>query len=680
MHLLFPPFVRIPSTRVFLKVSTYQRFSVSRKLRKFSTMPTLAELPRLPGTDFDRCKLDVFRVAAATHVSKALDIPLETAFTGVDLGKKADFTVAVPRFRLKAKPADLVAKILDTFQPDEHIERVVADGIFVNFYSRTSTLARLTLDQINELSKPTEKYPFGAYGTNATGSGKKVIIEFSSPNIAKPFHAGHLRSTIIGTFLANLFETCGWKAIRFNYLGDWGKQFGLLAVGYERYGSEEKLQENAIMHLFEVYVAINKDAKAEEERGGPEEVNERAKAIFRKMEDGDEETLALWKRFRDLSIKAYEKVYARLNVRFDVYSGESQVESTRIHAAINRLKEKKLVTTKTKEESRINKDRYREEAKEKASNGNAEEAAEKLAETKIDGEPENKEGLALAVDLSKWKLGKPVVQKPDGTTIYVVRDIAGAIQRYETYHFDKMIYVVGDQQDLHVAQFFKILELMQEPFVKSMEHVNFGRVLGMSTRRGEVKFLDEILDMAKEAMLEQMKTNEDKFKAVEDPEGTSDQIGMTCVKIQDMQSKRAISYSFDPARMTSWDGDTGAYLQYAHVRMCSVTRKVAHQVTLREDVSNINVELLTEPKAREIVYLLATYPDVVRAAFKTYEPSTIVSYCFKLAHLISSAWETLIVMNQEQELAQARLYLFTCARLVLSSAMRLLSLTPLERM
>jgi len=195
-----------------------------------------------------------------------------------------------------------------------------------------------------------------------------------------------------------------------------------------------------------------------------------------------------------------------------------------------------------------------------------------------------------------------------------------------------------------------------------------------------VKFLEEILDMAKEAMLAQMQSNEAKFALVEDPEGTSDQVGMTCVKIQDMQSKRVISYSFDPARMTSFEGDTGAYLQYAHVRLCSIQRKVAPNIVLRTDPSQINTELLVEPKAREIVWLLATYPEVVKTALKVNEPSTIVSYCFKLAHLISSAWEILIVMGSEQEVAQARLYLYTCAKDVLASAMRLLSLTPLERM
>ncbi|KAG5734241.1 Arginyl-tRNA synthetase, cytoplasmic, partial [Termitomyces sp. T112] len=315
-------------------------------------------------------------------------------------------------------------------------------------------------------------------------------IEFSSPNIAKPFHAGHLRSTIIGTFLSNLFEANGWQVVRLNYLGDWGKQFGLLAVGYQRYGSEAELAKNAIMHLFKVYVDINKEVKEEQKdsaeklkRGKKEEnlnnlhsaTDEEAKALFRKMEQGDEEFLALWRRFRALSIKAYEQVYERLNVHFDVYSGESQVSAEGIAGVMRTLKEKGLLTTKTRKESQQYHS-YQSNAVDEvdASLAEVDEAAE-------DGEP------ALAVDLTEWKLGKPVVEKADGATIYIVRDIAGALQRYEDYAFDKMIYVVGDQQDLHVAQFFKILSLMDAPFVDRLEHVNFGKVHGMSTRNGEVK-------------------------------------------------------------------------------------------------------------------------------------------------------------------------------------------------
>ncbi|KLO07650.1 arginyl-tRNA synthetase [Schizopora paradoxa] len=635
---------------------------------------TLPPLPHVEGTDSSRCVLDAFRISAATRISKSLGISLADAFAGVDLGKKGnDFTVAIPRFRQKTKPAELVEKIVSEFTPDEYIDRVSSDGSFVHFGCKSLPLTRHVLDQIHAKTQAAGNKQSESYGSNVSGKGKKVIVEYSSPNIAKPFHAGHLRSTIIGAFLSNLYTANGWDVTRMNYFGDWGKQYGLLAVGFERYGSEEKLEANPIMHLFEVYVKINADMKKEKEDGVPEVTDEKAKEVFKAMEDGDEKILGLWKRFRDLSLKSYEKLYTRLNVGFDVYAGESLVEPAQIDNAFSILKEKNLLTTKTKDESRPDWDKKRAQMK-----GGAPVPAP--VQESVDDDDNDQSGLALAVDLEKFKLGKPVIQKSDGTTTYIVRDIAGAIQRYEKYHFDKMIYVVGDQQDQHLKMFFKVLSMMGVPFADKLEHINFGKVAGMSTRKGEVKFLEDILDAAKEAMMAQMKSNDEKFKLIEDPEETSDQIGMTCVKIQDMQSTRRTAYEFNLTRMTSFEGDTGAYLQYAHVRLCSIVRKVAPVIVLRTDPSQINLELLTEPKAREIVYLLATYPDTVKTALRNQEPSTIVSYCFKLSHLISSAWEILIVMGQEQELAQARLYLYTCARDVLSSAMRLLTLTPLERM
>ncbi|KAJ3712407.1 arginyl-tRNA synthetase [Lentinula raphanica] len=613
----------------------------------------------------DPC-LDAYRSAIASQLSLSLDIPLDAAYEGVDYGKKGiDFTVAVPRFRLKEKPAVLADKVVSEFSPNAYLQSATRDGIFVHYVCHTQNLIRTALKQIYTLSKSTQSHPHGSYGCNNSGAGKQVIIEFSSPNIAKPFHAGHLRSTIIGTFLANLFEANGWKSIRFNYLGDWGKQYGLLAVGFQRYGSEESLAKNPILHLFEVYVRVNQDLEKEEASnpGKFSPTNEEAKALFKKMEDNDKETLELWKRFRDLSIVEYEKVYKRLNVRFDVYGGESLVKSQLMMDTLEKLRNNGLLTKKTAHESRVGA------------------AAAEATSGDQDANDDDNAADALALDLTQWKLGKPVVQKGDGTTIYILRDIAGARQRYQLYNFDKMIYVIGDQQDLHVNQFFKALSLMGEPFTDKLEHVTFGKIHGMSTRRGQVKFLSDILEASKEAMLEQMKKNEEKMKDVTDPDSTSDEVGMTCVKIQDMSAKRVHAYTFDLQRMTSFEGDTGAYLQYAHVRLCSVERKVALDgVIPRDDPDLIDTTLLTEPKVRELVFALASYPDVVKVALKNYEPSTVVSYCFKISHLVSSAWETLIVRGQEAELAQARLYVFRCTRFVLSSAMRLLSLTPLTRM
>lgn len=373
-----------------------------------------------------------------------------------------------------------------------------------------------------------------AYGSNANvglkdpwdpSKGKKrIIVEFSSPNIAKPFHAGHLRSTIIGGFIANLYTVMGWDVIKMNYLGDWGKQYGLLANGYKLYGDEEKLVKDPINHLFDVYVKINKDVEAQE---GPikelkeqikvkqeknedvtelekklevlvaESWDEKARQYFKSMEDGDPEALALWRRFRDLSIEKYKETYARLNIDFDVYSGESQVENKSLENAY-----KEMESTGVSEESQG----------------------------------------AVIVDFTKHgakKLGKAIVIRKDGTPLYLTRDIGAIVERDEKYKFDKMIYVVASQQDLHLAQLFKVTELVgRKDLASRCQHVNFGMVRGMSTRKGTVKFLDDILKDVGEKMHEVMKKNEVKYSQVENPERTADILGITSVMVQDMSGKR----------------------------------------------------------------------------------------------------------------------------------------------
>lgn len=345
---------------------------------------------------------------------------------------------------------------------------------------------------------------------------KKMIMEFSSPNIAKPFHAGHLRSTIIGGFLANLYEGAGWDVTRMNYLGDWGKQYGVLAIGFERFGSEEALQQNPIGHLYDVYVkvsAISRDeeekirAKREEVLAGDateadiqklidESVDEAARRYFKRMVDGDKEALGVWKRFRDLSIEKYKQTYARLNIKYDDYSGESQIKDESMEEAARIMEEKGVSSD---------------------SNG------------------------AVIVDLTKYnkKLGKALVRKKDGTSLYLTRDIGAVTERMEKYHFDKMIYVVAMQQDLHLAQLFKIIEVMgRKDISERCQHINFGMVLGMSTRKGTAKFLDDILRDVGEKMHEVMRKNETKYEQVEDPVKTADLLGISAVMVQDMKGKR----------------------------------------------------------------------------------------------------------------------------------------------
>ena len=404
------------------------------------------------------------------------------------------------------------------------MEKPTADGPFLQFRFRPAPLTKLVLPAILR-----EKAAYGRNPSNGlrdpsdpSKGRKRVIVEFSSPNIAKPFHAGHLRSTIIGGFIANLHEAAGWDVIRMNYLGDWGRQFGLLAIAFELYGDEDKLLKDPIGHLYDIYVEINKISGPEEvaikekreelklAQGDIKELekeladmeskstNEKARQFFKRLEDGDPEARAIWKRFRDLSIEKYKKTYARLNIHYDYYSGESQVEKERIDAATRRLKET--------------------------------------------GVSEASEG-AVVVDLTKdpktKKLGKALVQKKDGSSLYLTRDLGEAVKREELYHPDKMIYVVASQQDLYLAQMYKILELMGHKDISDKcQHVNFGMVLGMSTRKGTVKFLDDILRDVGEKMHEVMQRNKVKYEQVETPEEIADILGITAVMVQDMTGKR----------------------------------------------------------------------------------------------------------------------------------------------
>ncbi|ODQ81824.1 hypothetical protein BABINDRAFT_58530 [Babjeviella inositovora NRRL Y-12698] len=579
----------------------------------------------------DHNTIDLLRNFVTEELAKVSGVDASLIYPALDWPStmdKGDLIIAIPRLRVKgAKPAELAEKWAAEFPKSEFLSEVRAQGPFIQFFSAPKFLYNVV---VNDVLTRT-----AAYGSAPLGANKKVIIEFSSPNIAKPFHAGHLRSTIIGGFLSNLYEKCGWNVTRMNYLGDWGKQFGLLAVGFERYGSEETLSTDPINHLFEVYVKINQDITAEGDSVAPEEsTNEKARAYFKRMEDGDEAALKIWKRFRDLSIERYIDTYARLNIHYDVYAGESQVSAEKMKEATDLFEEKGL-----------------------------------LVEDK---------GAKL-IDLTKFnkKLGKCLVQKSDGTSLYLTRDVGGAIERYEKYKFDKMIYVIASQQDLHTAQFFEILKQMGFDWASKLEHVNFGMVLGMSTRKGTVVFLDNILEETKEAMHEVMKTNEAKYAQIPDPEKVADLVGVSAVMIQDMQAKRVNNYEFKWERMTSFEGDTGPYLQYAHSRLRSVERKSEIPA---EKLVGANLDLLTEPCAEMLVRILSQYPDVLRNALKTHEPSTVVTYLFKLTHQVSSCYDILWVAGQEEDLAVARLALYAAARQVLYNGMTLLGLTPVDRM
>jgi arginyl-tRNA synthetase len=569
------------------------------------------------------------------------------------------------------------------FPESDLVAPPTAFGPHLQFFCKPKALTETVLGRILK-----EKAAFGTNGnqglkdpSDPSKGQKKIIIEFSSPNIAKAFHMGHLRSTIIGGFLANLYTVMGWDVIRMNYLGDWGKQYGLLANGYKAFGNEEALAKDPINHLFDVYVKVNnivsdqekpikelkdqikqKKEKNEEVAALEAELaklvdaseDEKARRYFKSMEDGDPEALDLWRRFRDLSIIKYKQAYARLNIDFDVYSGESQV----------------------KKESMSNAFKAMQDA----------------------GIAEDSEGAVIA-DFTKHgakKLGKAIIVRKDGTPLYLTRDIGAILERDEEYKFDKMIYVVASQQDLHLAQLFKVTELSgRKDLSDRCQHINFGMVKGMSTRKGTVKFLDDILNDVGDKMHEVMKKNQTKYEQVENPAATADTLGITAVMVQDYTGKRYVSlnpsrfiattmlihlsingYDFNLEAMTSFEGDTGPYLQYAHARLCSMMRKSG---LTEEELSSANFDLLTEKHAVDLIRLLASYPDTVLNTAKTLEPVTILAYLFKMTHALSSSYDVLKVIGSEPELKKARMALYFSARQVLHNGMRILGLNPVER-
>ncbi|KAI1321103.1 arginyl-tRNA synthetase [Xylariaceae sp. FL0255] len=621
----------------------------------------LDPLEKFPNCYPDTNPVDVYRshITSILHkISKVEPTLIYNAIQWTASLDKGDAILAVPALRVKGKPAELAHEWLQQWPDDDPlVEKPVLAGVFMPFFFKGRPLTQMLIPTARELGPD-----FGANKANGLKDPehpeqgrKRILVEFSSPNIAKPFHAGHLRSTIIGGFLSNLYTYAGWDVVRINYLGDWGKQYGILAVGYKEHGSEEALQQDPINHLFEIYVQVNKkiadekDAADKLKAEGKEAeatallengTDEQARRYFKLMVDGDKDALALWKRFRDLSIDKYKQTYSRLNIHFDEYSGESQVSEDAMNAAAAKMREMGLA-----EES--------------------------------DG--------ALIVDFTKHVAGKegkslekPIVRRKDGTALYLTRDISELLNRDAKYHFDHMIYVIASQQDLHVKQFFKIVELMgYKDIAKKVQHINFGLVLGMSTRKGTVKFLNDILRDVGDFMHDVMRKNEEKYAQVENPDATADIMGISAVMCQDMAGKRGNNYKFNMEVMTSFEGDTGPYLQYSHARLCSITRKVNLS---EEEIASADLSLLTETHAINLVRVLSQWPDVVQNTLRTLEPTTTLTYLFKMTHVLNSSYDHLNIVRSEQEIKKARMALYDTARIVLSNGMRLLGLTPVERM
>ncbi|XP_062980979.1 probable arginine--tRNA ligase, mitochondrial isoform X2 [Elgaria multicarinata webbii] len=489
----------------------------------------------------------------------------------------------------------------------------------VNFTINRELLAKTVLQQVFE-----DGSQYGIKSELFSGLPKrKILIEFSSPNIAKKFHVGHLRSTIIGNYIANLSEAIGHHVTRMNYLGDWGMQFGLLGAGFQRFGSEEKLKSNPLQHLFEVYVQVNKASEEDEN------IKKLAQDFFRKLEAHEEQAVSLWQHFRDVSIEEYIRTYKRLGVCFDEYSGESFYQEK--SQEILKMLDSKGLLKKTKEGTGI-------------------------------------------VYLSEK--GSPLaVMRSDGTSLYLTRDLAAAIDRMDKCNPDTMIYVTDKSQISHFQQVFQILKLLGYEWTERCQHVPFGRVQGMKTRKGEVVFLEDVLDEACSMVLEKSASAKT-TKECEDPLETAERIGLAALIVQDFKGLLSSDYQFSWDRVLQSRGDTGVFLQYTHARLHSLEEMCGRI----DQVSHMNPACLQDPQAISLIQHLLRYDEILCQSSQDHQPKHIVNYLLKLSHLAAAAHKMLPVKGSVPELAEARLCLFQAVRSILANGMKLLGITPVNRM
>ncbi|KAJ8925105.1 hypothetical protein NQ315_001286 [Exocentrus adspersus] len=451
---------------------------------------------------------------------------------------------------------------------------------------------------------------------------KKLVVEYSSPNVAKPFHFGHLRSTIIGNFISNLNMFLKNQVTRLNYLGDWGTQFGFIKVGVEdlKY-TPEVIRKDPIKILYRCYVHANKLADKDPS------ILEKAKAEFTKLENGSEEDLRHWKDYMTYTKEELETTYNRLGVVFDVYNYESDYSAKGIQDVLEVLRKKNVIR-------------------------------------------KDKDGKEVAVVNER----KVSVVKSDNTTLYLTRDIAAAIDRFKTYGFDRMYYVVENGQNDHFYALKDILSKMDMPWVHRLVHVKFGRIRGMSSRQGSAVFLQDILDQCRDIMIRKQVESPTTKAPISDGQA-ADILGVSCVIVNDLKQRRQKDYDFDWDRVLQVQGDTGIKLQYTHCRLCSL-EKNSGATPARDCIP----QMLEEPEVLILLKELARFHDVLYRANEQLEAQILVNYLFRLCNQINKAFKTLRIKGTDPDVASQRLLLFITAREVLRNGMSILGLRPLDQM
>ncbi len=535
---------------------------------------------------------------------------------------KGDY--AFPCFKLaktmRKAPPLIAASIAEAVSGESLFEKVENVNAYVNMFISRQSLAAEVVGEV--ISKGDD------YGRSSIGKGKKVIVEYSSPNIAKPFHIGHIRSTVIGNSIYKIYDYLGYDTMRINHLGDYGTQFGKMICAYRRWGNKEDVVREPIKSLLSYYTKFHEEAEKHPE------LEDEARAIFTKLEHGEKEETELWQWFRDESLKEFNRVYDMLGITFDSYNGES-FYSDKMPRFVQELRDKGLL--------------------------------------------EEDDGANI-VRLDEYGLPPALITKSDGSTLYITRDIAAAVYRKETYDFYKNLYVVASQQNLHFQQWIKIVELLGYDWAKDCVHIPFGLVSmedgTMSTREGRVIFLEDVLNRAVEKTKEIIK---EKNVNTDNIEETAKAVGIGAVVFNELSNYRIKDYVFSWDKVLNFEGETGPYVQYTHARACSVIRN-AGKKTADEAAKGFDPSYIASDSAHRLIKLIYEFPDTVAEAGEKYEPSIVTRHIVDIAQAFNKFYhdEHILVDNEEEK--KAKVALVTAARDTIRNGLGLLGMKAPERM
>ena len=516
---------------------------------------------------------------------------------------------------LRMAPPKIAGAVADAWTEEETARAEAVNG-YINFFLNRVNFAKQTLETVLAAGD--------RYGATDQGKGRTVCLDYSSINIAKRFHIGHLSTTMIGNSLKRIYDHLGYQTVGINHLGDWGTQFGKMLCAYEKWGNEEEVEQGGVDALVKLYVRFHREAEEHPE------LEDEGRAWFKRIEDGDEEALRLFSWFKELTLRDAERVYQLLGVKFDSYAGES-FYNDKMGRVIDELREKNLLTVS--------------------------------------------EGATI-VDLSEYDMPPCIILKKDGATLYATRDLAAALYRHDTYNFAKCLYVVAYQQDLHFRQIFKVLELMGYEWAKDMVHVAFGMISfegqALSTRAGNIVLLDDLLKQAQEKALEIIM---EKSPNLENKEEVARQVGIGAVVYTDLSASRIKDIDFRWDRALNFDGETGPYVQYTHARCCSVLRKAAELELPEPDFQG-----LTDDEAQHLLRLLSRFPDNIQEAAARYEPFMVTRAVTEIAKAYNKFYYEHRILDDDPSVAAARLALTRAVRNTIRTGLYLIGVEAPERM